>query len=132
MQFSNEEVELARQLREAGLAWEPQAGHYVYDETGFCKQTSPFQEKVYFILNYDYFMKAVGGVERFKQIMLWLPTWDDARRQLKSLGVSDLRVADRLEQTRAIEQGNERYILYQLIESALAEQTAQPGSDASS
>lgn len=132
MQFSNEEVKLARQLREAGLAWEPQAGHYVYDETGFCKQTSPFQEKVYFILNYDYFMKAVGGVERFKQIMLWLPTWDDARRQLKSLGVSDLRVADRLEQTRAIEQGNERYILYQLIESALAEQTAQPGSDASS
>ncbi|MBD13908.1 MAG: hypothetical protein CMJ72_04875 [Planctomycetaceae bacterium] len=128
MQFSDEEIKLARELREAGLAWEPHSGHYVHDETGFCKQTSPFQEKVYFILNYDYFMKSVGGVVRFKQIMLWLPTWDDARRQLKLLGVPDASVVDRLEHTRAIEQGNERFILYQLIKSALAEQTAQVGS----
>lgn len=127
MQFSNEEIQLARQLREAGMAWEPQAGHYVYDETGYCKQTSPFQEKVYFILNYDYFMKAVGGVEQFKQIMLWLPTWDDARRQLELLGVPDARVADRLEHSLAIQQGNERFILYQLIESVMAEQTAGSG-----
>ena len=132
MHFSDEEIELACQLREAGLAWEPRAGHYVYDETGFCKQASPFQEKVYFILNYDYFMKAVGGIERFKQIMLWLPTWDDARRQLEFLGVPDARVVDRLEHTRAIEQGNERFILYQLMKSALAEQTAQAGFELSS
>ncbi|MEM9354695.1 MAG: hypothetical protein AAGB04_00650 [Pseudomonadota bacterium] len=127
MQFSEAEIQSARRLREAGLAWEPRAGHYVYDETGFCKQISPFQEKVYFILNYDYFMKAVGGVERFKQIMLWLPTWDDARRQLQLLGVPDARVADRLEHTQAIQQGNERFVLYQLIKSAIAEQTAGSG-----
>lgn len=131
MQFTDEEIKLARQLREAGLAWEPQAGHYVYDGTGFCKQTSPFQEKIYFILNYDYFMRTVGGVERFKQIMLWLPTWDDARRQLKMLGVPDRLVVDRLERARAIEQGNERFVLYQLIESALAERTTQAESEVS-
>ncbi len=121
MQFSDEEIALARKLHQTGISWEPQAGHYVYDETGFCKQASPFQSQVYFILNYDYFMKAVGGVERFKQIMFWLPTWHDARQLLKSLEVSDARIADRLENSCAIEQGTERFILYQLIETTLAE-----------
>ena len=70
MQFREEEIILARRLRDRGLPWEPKPGHFVYDETGFCRQPSPFQEKVYFILNYDYFMKAVGGVDRFKSIMI--------------------------------------------------------------
>ena len=123
MHFSDEEIRLARRLRDAGLEWEPQAGHYVYDETGFCKQTSPFQEKVYFILNYDYFMKAVGGVERFKEIMLWLPTWDDARKQLELLEVPNPDIAHHLEQSQALENGKERLTLYLLIESILLEQS---------
>jgi len=120
MRFTDGEIALARQLREAGLAWEPKAGHYVYDETGFCTQTSPFQDKVYFILNYDYFMKAVGGVERFKEIMLWLPTWDDARMLLQSLGVANESIAEQLAQQRAIALGSERFVLYQLIQSSLS------------
>ncbi len=51
MRYTEAEIELARQLRRNGLAWEPQAGNYVYDETAFCKQPSPFQDRVYFILN---------------------------------------------------------------------------------
>ncbi len=43
---------MARELRRRGLPWTPQAGHYVFDETGFCSKGSPFQEGVYFILNY--------------------------------------------------------------------------------
>ncbi len=120
MQFSNDEIAIARRLHQCGLPWEPRAGHYVYDRTGFCKQTSPFQEKVYFILNYDYFMKAVGGVERFKQIMFWLPTWYDARQLLHDFGVTDQQVADKLTRHRAIEHGSERFELYRLIESTLA------------
>ena len=108
MNFSEEEIQLAKDLRKLGLAWEPKAGHYVYDETGFCKQASPFQEKVYFILNYNYFMKAVGGVERFKEIMIWLPTWDDARELIRGLDVSDQAMLDYLSDQRAIEQGKER------------------------
>lgn len=124
MQFSAEEINLARRLRQAGLAWEPRAGHYVYDETGFCKQPSPFQEQVYFILNYDYFMKAVGGVERFKEIMIWLPTWHDARQLLDSLDVPNERVLACLESENAIALGIERYVLYQLLESVLASRVA--------
>ena len=62
MHFSEQEITLAKRLKQLGLVWEPQAGNYVYDPTEFCQQPSPFQERVYFILNYNYFMKAVGGV----------------------------------------------------------------------
>ena len=117
LRFSNEEIRAAKRLRDCGLNWEPAAGHYVYDETGFCKQASPFQENVYFILNYPYFMRAVGGVERFKEIMLWLPTWDDLRQILRDLGVADSRVVEALQNRSAIESGTERLALYELAET---------------
>ena len=88
MQFRPEEIEMARQLRRLGLPWEPKAGRYVYDETGLCRKTSPFQNGVYFVLNYEYFMRQAGGVERFKVILLWLPTWHDAREILQNFSVS--------------------------------------------
>lgn len=50
MQFRTEEIEMARQLRRLGLPWEPKTGHYVYDETGLCRKTSPFQDGVNFVL----------------------------------------------------------------------------------
>ena len=126
MHFSEAEIEAARRLRRSGLAWEPRAGHYVYDETGFCKQASPFQEKVYFILNYPYFMRAVGGVERFQEIMLWLPTWDDLREVLRDFGVSDVDVASFLTEQSAIESGQERLALYELVESCLSSGVTPP------
>lgn len=119
MQFSDEEIRLAQELRDRGLPWEPKAGHYVYDETGFCKQPSPFQNKVYFVLNYNYFMKAVGGVDRFKEIMIWLPTWDDAREILRNSGISDMQLSQYLHDQHAIERGKERIALYELIASFL-------------
>ena len=73
MRFTAEEIEMARHLRQLGLTWEPRVGHYVYDETGFCQKGSPFQDRVYFILNYDYFINQVGGVDRFKQIRAHCP-----------------------------------------------------------
>lgn len=124
MQYTEEELGLARQLRSDGLEWVPQAGNYVYDETEFCKQTSPFQDRVYFILNYPYFMKAVGGVDRFKEMMTWLPTWEEAREILRALGVPDQEVFDNLAKKRAIENGSERLTLYRMIASSLSKHTA--------
>jgi hypothetical protein len=119
MHFTREEIEMARQLRQLGVPWEPQAGHYVYDETGFCRKGSPFQSRVYFILNYEYFMNQVSGVDRFKQIMLWLPTWHDARDLLRSLGVSDTEVNTELQNHRAIENQRELLSLYEMIATKL-------------
>jgi hypothetical protein len=124
MRFTDEEITLARKLRDEGLPWEPAAGHYVYDETGFCKQSSPFQDGVYFILNYSYFMKAVGGVERFQEIMTWLPTWYDAREILRTYRVPDQQVREYLVNNQAIERGIERLSLYELIASRIS---AAPG-----
>ena len=62
MRFTEQEIKAAQQLEELGLQWTPQAGHYVFDPTEFCKAPSPFQDRVYFILNYPYFMKAAGGL----------------------------------------------------------------------
>lgn len=131
MRFSDEEIKLARQLRRDGLSWEPKPGHYVFDETGFCKQPSPFQDKVYFILNYPYFMKAVGGVDRFKEIMTWLPTWDNAREIIRNRNISNQQVLEHLSKEQAIENATERYALYRLIASSLGEQ-AQLGDSSSS
>jgi hypothetical protein len=49
MQFRPQEIDMAHELRRLGLPWEPRAGHYVYDETGFCSKGSPFQDGVYFM-----------------------------------------------------------------------------------
>jgi hypothetical protein len=119
MRFTAEEIEMARQLRRLGLPWEPRAGHYVYDETAFCQKGSPFQDRVYFILNYDYFTNQVGGVDRFKQIMLWLPTWQDARELLRSLGVSDGEVAAALQKQHAIQKQRELLSLFEMIAARL-------------
>ena len=119
MRFAEEEIELAKQFDELSLDWEPRAGHYVLDVTEFCQQPSPFQDRVYFILNYDYFMKAVGGVDRFKEIMVWLPTWEDAREILHSLEVTDESVEQQLQDGQAIANRSERIVLYRLIHAAL-------------
>lgn len=129
MQFRDIEIELARRLRELGLPWQPQAGHFVLDETGLVDRPSPFQDGVYFILNFDYFMELAGGVEQFKQIMTWLPTWSDARLVLQSLGVADDDVADVLHRERAIQEQTELATLYRLIESTLRHKAAPDNGD---
>ena len=120
MRFTEQEIKAAQQLEELGLPWTPQAGHYVLDPTEFCKAPSPFQDRVYFILNYPYFMKAAGGVDRFKEMMTWLPTWYDARLILKHLEISDQEIPDPLDRVQAIIHGTERLELYKLIAEQLA------------
>lgn len=72
--FYTKHIELARRFKQPGLPWEPRVGHYVYDATGAVQPTSPLQNGVYFLLNYDCFMRKVVGVERFQEVITWLPT----------------------------------------------------------
>lgn len=120
MKFRSRHIELAIKFKALGLAWEPSVGNYVYDATGAVKPTSPFQQHVYFLLNYDCFMDRVGGVERFKTIMTWLPTWSDAREVLRSLDVSDKQVQDELVRSGALKDGSELLQLYELIDQQLS------------
>ncbi|MEO8271375.1 MAG: hypothetical protein ABI557_16760 [Aureliella sp.] len=119
MQFLQEEIEIAKRLHELGLPWKPSVGNFVFDATDFCQQPSPFQTGVYFILNYAYFMRLLGGLERFKENMIWLPTWDDIRSILTDLGLTDDFVGNHIQETRAIEFGKERLVLYELAVATL-------------
>lgn len=128
MLLSPKHLELAGRFKQLGLPWEPSVGNYVYDATGAVKPTSPFQNGVYFLLNYDCFMQKVGGVDRFKQIMTWLPTWDDARQMLRMLQVPDASIQHELVATDAFDRGIELQVLYELIAKEL-DTTMAPSQD---
>ena len=113
MRFTEDQITIAKKLKTLGIPWQPQVGHYVYDANHICPKSSPFQQGVYFLLNFDCFMQHVGGVERFRNNMVWLPTWHKAREILRNLSVPDAEVA-RLS-AEAILQGDELTCLYELI-----------------
>ena len=120
--FSETEIQLARQLRAKGLSWKPMPGQFVLDDSGLVERESPFQPGVFFVLNYEYFMKIAGGVQRFREIMLWLPTWEECRRSLRELGVSDSEVAQHLADCNGLADGQERTRLYELMLQRLSDQ----------
>ncbi|NIL98186.1 MAG: hypothetical protein GTO53_10200 [Planctomycetales bacterium] len=127
MQFTQNQLALAGELKAAGLAWKPAAGHFLYDPTHAFKPSSPFQDHVYLILNYDCFLKAVGGEQKFLQLMTWLPTWDDARHILRSLGVPDRQVQQEIIHKRSLCHATELLDLYSLILKQLRQISVSEG-----
>ena len=117
MRFTEEQISIAKRLKELEMPWTPQVGHYVYDANQICPKSSPFRERVYFLLNFDCFMQHVGGLERFRNNMVWLPTWHDAREILRDLGIPDSEVAQH--SAKAMCNGEELTCLYNLILKAL-------------
>jgi hypothetical protein len=119
MMFSEEQIEIARQMRDAGLVWEPAVGHYVYDETGLIDAPSPFQENVYFILDMKHFLRRSGTVEELKRRVFWLPQWHQVRQIARDCNISDAAQAERLRQNNALESGDELSLLYGMVLDAL-------------
>ena len=115
MQFSQQKIQLAIAFKAGGVPWEPAAGHFVFDRDGVVQRSSPFQEGVYFVLNYSHFMKLAGGASRFREIMVWLPTWEQARQILRDSGMSDQTLQSILMERNAISEANELTTLYELI-----------------
>lgn len=120
MRLSTNEIELARRMRDAGLAWEPAVGHFVYDEAGLIEVESPFQPRVYFILDMKHFLRRAETVARLKEAMFWLPQWDQTRALLRERGVGNETIARHLQETRAIEDGRELIVLYERLLAALS------------
>jgi hypothetical protein len=115
MRFSPQDIDAARRLRELGLSWFPAPGHFVFDEAGVIEQPSPFQDRVYFILDLKHFLRRTGSVDRLQSALFWLPTWHDARELLQSQGAADGEVADALKNAGGIESRSELLTLYRLI-----------------
>ncbi len=115
MRFSQQDIDAARHLKELGLSWFPAPGHFVFDEAGVIEQPSPFQDRVYFILELKHFLRRTGTMDRLQSALFWLPTWHDARELLQSQGVADGEVADALKNAGGIESRSELLTLYRLI-----------------
>ena len=120
MIFSDEEISLAKTLRDLGLPWRPAIGQFVYDEAGLIEAPSPFQDRVFFILDLKHFLRRTGTVENLIRSMFWLPNWAEARQILRSLDVADSEVASKIQEELAIESWTELKTLYALIRNKLA------------
>lgn len=119
--YREEEISLARQLhRLIQPHWTPAAGHYVYDLHDRVERDSPFQTGVYFVINYQYFMTLLGGVEAFKDAMVWLPTWQQSRQLCRELSIADEVLIRHCFNADTIADGDELAAVYRLILSTLS------------
>ena len=117
--FSDEELELAQLFKAYGLEWTPIPGQYVLDQGHLIDAPSPFQERVFFILDLKHFLRRSGTLEGLKERLCWLPTFEDARQLLREMGIRDSEVARRLCDSGALAAGIERLELYRMIEDCL-------------
>lgn len=119
LEFCDEELDLAQLFKAYGLDWTPTVGHYVLDQSDLIECDSPFQDRVFFILDLKHFLRRSETLENLKERMCWLPTWEQSRKLLRDYGVDDQYVAKHLSATNAIEQGHERLELYRLLEEQI-------------
>jgi len=83
-------LQLALQMKQAGLPWEPEVGCFVWDREGIISHPSPFPQRVYFILSMKRFINIFGDVEEMKHRLVWLPTWFQARQIMRQLQIDDV------------------------------------------
>ena len=122
MKFSEKEIEIAQKLKELGFEWTPAPGDYVYDIEGLIEKKSPFQERVYFILDIKHFLRRAGSVEGITKAMCYLPLWEDCRVILKSLSVPWQKIYEKLIEKNAFINEIERSVLYEIILKELTNQ----------
>ncbi|MGL4464731.1 MAG: hypothetical protein ACRC1K_21465 [Planctomycetia bacterium] len=115
MIFTEEEIDRARRLHERGLPWTPHVGCYVYDAAGVIEVPSPFQVRVYFILDLKHFLRRAPSLDALKQAMVWLPQYHQCRRLLADFGVDGAAVARLLDEAGAVVAGRELVVLYDAL-----------------
>jgi len=83
-------MQLALQMKKAGLPWEPEVGCFVWDREEIIAQPSPFPKRIYFILSMKRFLAIFGDLEKMKRHLVWLPTWFQARQIMRRLQIGDV------------------------------------------
>ena len=117
--FDERHRETAWRLKQAGLAWKPHVGCFVWDREGSIPVDSPFPDRVYFILNLGHFLRLLGTVERVKERLVWLPTWHQARLAAEKLGVDGKALRHIWVGEKTPQPGEELLRLYELLLAAL-------------
>lgn len=59
--FSKRICELASDMKNLGLNWQPHVGCFVWDPENNIKQASPFHNRIYFVLSMPRFLGIFGS-----------------------------------------------------------------------
>lgn len=110
---------MARTLKERGLPWTPHVGCFVWDPDEWIEVTSPFPERIYFILSLPRFLRRFGSLETITERLVWLPTWNQARLLCRRLGIADREVAAIWAVEPPPTAGEELLAIYRLLDGAL-------------
>lgn len=113
--FSQPEIKLAHELKDAGLPWRPMPGQFVWDAEPLIHHDSPFHDRVFFILDLKHFLRRSETIERLIESMVWLPTWEQARELLTERSIGGDAILTHLQTTDAISKNQERLELYRLL-----------------
>jgi hypothetical protein len=88
MPFNRDICQRALDMKKNGLVWHPQVGCFVWDPDEFIKPTSPFPDRIYFILSLARFLDIFGTLEQVALKLVWLPTWHQAKLLCQQLGIT--------------------------------------------
>ena len=113
--FSPEHSALAKALKEKGLEWKPHVGCFVWDEKGHIQVSSPFPNRIYFILNLGHFLRIFETIENMKEKLVWLPTWHQAKIICENLNISKTEINDSLCASGSAGSEGDTAALYRLI-----------------
>jgi len=89
MPFDERVCRQAMAMKKSGLGWRPQVGCFVWDPDEFIKPTSPFPDRIYFILSLARFIEIFDTIDQIAEKLVWLPTWHQARLVCRQLGIAD-------------------------------------------
>ncbi len=113
--FDLRHCQAAAQLKDKGLPWTPHVGCFVWDPDEIIEVTSPFPDRIYFILNLGHFLRIFGSLEEISRKLVWLPTYHQARLLCDQAGVDQKEVLATLASAEDIHAGDELLVLYKFI-----------------
>ena len=123
--FDRRHCEMAARLKEAGLRWFVHPGCFAWDPDGLLIDSSPLPNRIYFILNTSIFARALGGIEKVRRKLVWLPTWHQARLLCREYEVPDEAVAAIWPSSVPMGPGDELIALYGLLLEKLHERSRE-------
>jgi hypothetical protein len=123
--FDQKHLQLAREMKQRGLAWKPHVGCFVWDYDEHIEAESPFPMRVYFILSLPRFITIFGSLEAIEDKLVWLPTWHQARLLAMRLGVSHEKMSGFWGPDSVPSPGDDLLGMYRLIMGALLDRSGR-------
>ena len=113
--FDKRHCEMAGVLKDNGLPWKPDVGCFVWDRDGLIEASSPFPQRIYFILNIGHFLKLFDTIEKMAKQLIWVPTWHQARLLCTQFGVDNQQIDALWHSKTMVKPGDDLLLLYEMI-----------------